>query len=130
MCIFCKIVNNEIPSYKVFENDTVLAILDISQASYAHTLVIPKKHYYNLLDVNDTDYIEVMKVVKKITKLYDNKMDVAGFNILNNCKEFAGQTVNHFHVHILPRFKNKINSVKIELGSNDYNLEDIIDILK
>lgn len=125
MCIFCKIINGDIPSKKVYEDDDVLAILDISQATVGHTLVLPKKHYSNLLDIDNEDYLKVMNVVKMLAEKIKTKLDATGINILNNCGEVAGQTVMHFHVHIIPRFDN--NDIKIEFNNNsDLDLDYIL----
>lgn len=125
MCIFCKIINGDIPSKKVYEDDDVLAILDISQATIGHTLVLPKKHYSNLLDIDNEDYLKVMSVVKMLAEKIKTKLDATGINILNNCGEVAGQTVMHFHVHIIPRFDN--NDIKIEFNNNsDLDLDYIL----
>lgn len=125
MCIFCKIINGDIPSKKIYENDNVLAILDISQATKGHTLVIPKKHYANLLEINDEDYKNVMLSVKKLTKKIVDNLGADGVNILNNCGEAAGQTVMHYHVHIIPRYKNDDLTINFVDHSKEINLEEI-----
>jgi len=102
MCIFCKIANGEIPSYKVYEDKNYLAFLDISQATLGHTLVIPKKHYENFLDLENPG--EIFELTQKITKQISKSLTVDQFNILNNTGSHAGQTVNHFHLHIIPRY--------------------------
>lgn len=102
MCIFCKIVKGEIPSYKVYEDAKYLAFLDISQATLGHTLVIPKKHYENFLDLEDSG--EIFNVTQSITKQLSKRLEVSSFNILNNTGINAGQIVNHFHLHIIPRY--------------------------
>jgi len=112
MCIFCKIINGEIPSSKVYEDDDVLAILDISQATLGHTLVMPKKHYANILEIPSDEYAKVMLKVKDIANKINTNLKPNGINVLNNCGEVAGQTVMHYHVHIIPRYNN--NDIKIE----------------
>ena len=89
-CIFCKIISGEIPSSKVYEDDKVLAFLDISQATKGHTLVIPKEHVRNILEMS-------ARAVQKAT-------GAIGMNILNNNEEVAGQTVFHAHIHLVPRY--------------------------
>ena len=121
MCIFCKIINGEIPSKKVYEDDDVLAILDISQATLGHTLVLPKKHYANILEIPTDEYQKVMKKVKELAEKINKNLKQAGINILNNCGEAAGQTVMHYHVHILPRYTN--NDLKIEFTDNSSNAD-------
>ena len=126
MCIFCKIVNGEIPSKKVYEDNDVIAILDISQATKGHTLVIPKKHYANILEIEDSEYIKVMKVLKNVTSKINDAYKPKGFNILNNCGEVAGQTVMHYHVHIIPRYDK--DDIKLEFTdhSDKYDLTEIM----
>lgn len=116
MCIFCKIISGEIPSYKVYEDDSFLAFLDISQATYGHTLIIPKKHYANLLEMPDELLEKLMIVGKKIANGVKLATKCEGFNILNNNGEVAGQSVHHFHIHIIPRYSN--DSFKIIPSEN------------
>ena len=130
MCIFCKIINGEIPSKKVYEDKDVLAILDISQANLGHTLVMPKKHYSNLLEIDDSDYLKVMEVAKKVAKKIDASLKPDGINIINNCNEAAGQTVMHFHVHVLPRFKGDEIELKFKDNSGKFNLDEVLEKVK
>lgn len=124
MCIFCKIINGEIPSKKVYEDEDVLAILDISQATKGHTLVLPKKHYANVLEIEDDTFIKVMNKTKMLAKKITENLGAEGCNILNNCNEAAGQTVMHFHVHILPRYKD--DDLKLEFKSHELDLDSIL----
>ena len=130
MCIFCKIIEKEIPSKVVYEDNAVLAILDISQANLGHTLVMPKKHYDNLLSIADNDYLKVMDVAKKIAKKIDQSLKPDGINIINNCNEAAGQTVMHFHVHVLPRFKGDEIELKFKDNSGKFNLDEVLKKVK
>ena len=123
MCVFCKIIKGEIPSKKIYEDDDVLAILDISQATLGHTLVLPKKHYENLFSIENNDYLKVMEKVKMLAKAITSALNASGCNILNNCGELAGQSVMHFHVHIIPRYEN--DDLKIEFKEHSLNLEEI-----
>ncbi len=107
MCIFCKIINNEIPSYKVYEDEDVLAILDIAQVTKGHTLVMPKKHYDNILDCDPEVLKKVISVTQKLANELKGKLDAPGLNILSNCGEVAGQSVDHLHFHIIPRYSDK-----------------------
>lgn len=125
MCVFCNIIEGKIPSSKIYEDDDVLAILDISQAIKGHTLVMPKKHYENILQIPEDDYIKVMSKVKKIAQVILKAFDAKGLNILNNCNEVSGQTVMHFHVHIIPRYNTDDIQIKFTDHSSQYNLEDI-----
>ncbi len=105
-CIFCKIINNEIPSYKVYENDNVLAFLDINAKHAGHTLVIPKKHNKNILDAElDFDFF---KEVQNVAHLLKDKLAMDGFNIQVNNEAIAGQEVMHMHFHIIPEYENEV----------------------
>ncbi|WP_427339533.1 histidine triad nucleotide-binding protein [Caloranaerobacter sp. DY30410] len=101
-CIFCKIVNGEIPSNKVYEDDKVLAFEDINPQAPVHILVIPKEHIPSIKDINE-DNIDIIShihlVIKKLAK--EKGIDQDGFRIVNNCGEKGGQTVGHLHYHLL-----------------------------
>lgn len=104
MCIFCSIINKEIPSSILYEDDQVLAILDISQVTKGHTLVMPKQHVENMLECDDETLSHVMEIAKKLGNHIMEKTGAAGMNILSNIHEAAGQSVPHFHVHLIPRY--------------------------
>lgn len=104
-CIFCKIIRKEIPSSIVYEDDDVLAFLDISQATKGHTLVVPKKHYKNFLATPSEVSNKVMEVAKRIAMAEIEMLGAKGINILTNVNEAAGQSVMHFHVHVIPRYE-------------------------
>ena len=107
MCVFCKIISGEFSSQKIYEDDKVLAILDLSQATEGHTLVIPKKHYQNIFEIDEETYQHLFSVVRKICLHYQKVIpNLVGLNLLNNNGEKAGQTVLHYHVHIIPRYEN------------------------
>ena len=122
-CIFCKIVRGEIPSHKVYEDDDVLAFLDISQVTKGHTLVISKKHYDNFLATPQEEMHKVMDVAQRIGQVQIMKLGAKGVNILTNVNKEAGQSVYHFHVHVIPRYEKK-EGFKIEMKEND-NLKDL-----
>ena len=103
-CIFCQIVSGQIPSSKVYEDEEVLAFLDITQVTTGHTLVIPKKHYRNMLEMDAEAASSLFARVPKIAKQLQERLGASGVNIINNNEEAAGQTVFHTHVHLLPRF--------------------------
>lgn len=102
-CVFCKIIKGEIPSYKIYENEYVYAFLDIADDCLGHTLVVPKKHYENIFETPEEEYLEVLKAVKKIAVHYVNDCGFGGINILNANGKSAQQSVFHLHFHILPR---------------------------
>ena len=103
-CVFCAIAAGEIPSFKVYEDDQVLAYLDINPFSKGHTLVIPKAHSTGLLDTDDQMLADVVAKVKRIAAHVTRVLGCDGFNILQNNGEAAGQTVRHVHFHIIPRW--------------------------
>ena len=103
-CVFCAIAEGEIPSFKVYEDDLVLAYLDINPFSEGHTLVIPKAHYTGLLDTPADVLKELVVRVQKVAAHLKGALPCDGFNILQNNGEAAGQTVKHLHFHIVPRY--------------------------
>lgn len=128
MCIFCMIANKEIPSNVVYEDEQVLAFLDLSQAGKGHTLVVPKKHFANVLEIEEDVYLHAMKIAKKIAEALKKTYNCDGVNILNNCCEAAGQTVFHFHIHVIPRFYNDTVTIKWIDNSNKNSQEEMAKI--
>lgn len=125
MCVFCEIVKGNIPSSKVYEDDKYLAILDLSQTTLGHTLVMPKKHYDNFLDMESNEAGELMSIVNLVANKVVKNLNASGCNILNNTNEVAGQSVMHTHVHIIPRY-SKQDSIKIEFHENKYDLNEVL----
>lgn len=123
MCVFCKIINGEIPSYKIYEDDNAIAILDISQATLGHTLILPKKHYENILEIPTETLASLASTVKNVTNILQTKLNPEGFNILNNCGQAAGQTVMHFHIHIIPRYNGDDLEIKFNDHGKDFDLK-------
>lgn len=103
-CIFCKITNGEIPSAKVYEDDHVYAFLDISQVTKGHTLVIPKIHKENIFELDADMTGPLFQSVKKVADALQAAFSPKGLNLLNNNGETAGQTVFHYHIHLIPRY--------------------------
>ena len=104
-CIFCKIIAGEIPSSTVYEDDQVIAFLDISQVTPGHTLVVPKQHFRNLLEMDADSASQLFARVPDIARKVMKATGAKGMNILNNNEEIAGQTVFHTHVHLAPRYE-------------------------
>lgn len=121
MCIFCKIIDGGIPSTTIYEDEVVKCILDLSQAGIGHTLVIPKKHYANVLEIDDDTFSYAMKIAKRIAVALKKTFNCDGINILNNCGEAAGQTVFHLHIHVIPRFFNDTVDIKWVDHSNKFD---------
>ena len=103
-CIFCKIIAGEIPSSKVYEDEQVLAFLDISQVTLGHTLVVPKEHFRNMLEMDGEAAGQLFACIPTIARKVMKATDAKGMNIINNNEEIAGQTVFHTHVHLVPRY--------------------------
>lgn len=106
MCLFCKIGSHEIPSYKIYEDELFLAFLDINPTSKGHTLVIPKKHFANIFELDQETSEKMFKVVTYLARKISETLGTKNINILNNNGPLAGQTVEHFHIHIIPRYEN------------------------
>ncbi|MGP7819005.1 HIT family protein [Niallia sp. 01092] len=103
-CIFCKIIAGEIPSKKVFENEHVVAFLDISQVTKGHTLVVPKTHVKDIYELTPEISKNLFEAVPQIANAIKDAYNPIGLNLLNNNGEHAGQSVFHYHMHIIPRY--------------------------
>lgn len=127
MCIFCDIIDGKIPSSKVYEDENVLAILDVSQVTFGHTLVMPKKHVENIVEADEDTVVNCAKVVSKLSKQIVKNTGAVGCNLLNNCGEVAGQTVNHLHFHIIPRYSE---NDPVEFKFNESEKQDLDKVLE
>ncbi len=105
-CIFCKIANGDIPSATIFEDEKFRVILDLGPASKGHALILPKEHYADIYEIPEELAGEVYKLAAKMAKKMTAVLECDGFNIVQNNKEAAGQTVFHFHMHLIPRYKD------------------------
>lgn len=105
-CIFCKIAKGEIPSKTLYEDEQFRVILDLGPATKGHALILPKSHAANLYELSDEDAAKVLVLAKKMATLMRDKLACDGFNLVQNNGETAGQTVMHFHLHLIPRYKN------------------------
>ena len=105
-CIFCKIIAGEIPSYKLYEDDTILAFLDINPSSPGHTIIIPKKHTLDVTTIDNNTLIKIVDKAKDISNILINKMGATGFSLIQN--NGSAQEIKHFHLHVIPKYyKNK-----------------------
>ena len=105
-CIFCKIANGDLPSEKVYEDEHVFAFMDISPVTKGHTLIIPKKHAENVYELDEETAGHLFSVVPKIANALNETFHPQGLNLLQNNGSFAGQSVFHFHLHLIPRYDN------------------------
>lgn len=105
-CIFCKIANGEIPAATLYEDEDFRVILDLGPASKGHALILPKAHAANIYELSDELAAKAMVLAKKMATAMSEALACDGFNIVQNNGETAGQTVFHFHMHLIPRYKN------------------------
>ena len=127
-CIFCKIMAGEIPSYTVYEDDDFKAILDIEPASKGHTLIITKNHYANLMEADDEVLAKALVVGKKIATQMKNTLGCPGINLLQNNGELAGQTVNHLHFHLIPRFNDESEKILCGWKHQSFSADEMAQI--
>ncbi len=104
-CIFCKLANGVFPTNSIYEDDLFNVILDVGPATKGHALIIPKEHAENLFDLPDETAAAAMKLAKKLGKHMMEKLGADGLNLVQNNGEVAGQTVKHFHLHLIPRYE-------------------------
>ena len=130
-CIFCKIANGEIPSKTIEENDMFRVVLDVSPATKGHALILPKDHYANLYELPEEVAAEALKLAKKVALKMKERLHCDGVNLVQNNEEAAGQTVFHFHMHVIPRFKEDGQVIGWKPGQpTAEELEAICELLK
>lgn len=130
-CIFCKIAAGQIPSATLWEDGDFRVILDLGPASRGHALILPKEHYADLCELDDATGAKVMPLARKIGTAMMKALGCAGFNVVQNNGEAAGQTVRHFHVHIIPRYEGGPRIVAWEPGElNDADKAQIVEAVK
>ena len=112
-CIFCKILNGEISTRKVFEDELVIVIMDIDPSSNGHMLVIPKKHYVDFTELDDEILLHINKIAKDMTKLIYERLNADGVRLVNNLGLY--QVVKHYHLHVIPAYKEKQELVDIDI---------------
>ena len=127
-CIFCKIANGEIPAKTVAENDWLRVVLDVAPATKGHALILPKDHYQNIYDLPEETAAEVIKMAKKLATSMKEKLGCDGVNIVQNNEEAAGQTVFHFHMHVIPRYMS--DGQKISWNPKQIAAEELEEVLK
>ena len=115
-CIFCKIANGEIPSTTLYEDEDFRVILDLGPATRGHALLLPKNHFANLFELDDETAQKAILVVKKMAGKMKDALGADGFNLVQNNGEAAGQTVFHFHMHLIPRYENDNAGILWEPG--------------
>lgn len=126
-CIFCKIANGEIPSATIYEDEEFRAILDLGPASKGHALILPKTHAANLFELPDETAAKAMVLAKKLGRKLQEGLHADGLNVVQNNGEAAGQTVFHFHMHLIPRYEK--DTVNVTWTPGTLTEEDKKDIL-
>ena len=129
-CIFCKIIKGELPCYKIYEDERTFAFLDIANDANGHILVIPKKHYENILDCEKEELASVMKTIQKVSKHLVENCGYNGVNILNANGKDAEQSVFHLHFHIIPRKSEDEFKVFPKLPQNPKSIEEVCKAFK
>lgn len=129
-CIFCKIANGDIPSKTLYEDEEFRVILDLGPAAKGHALILPKEHFKNLYELPEEKAVKVMKLAKKMAAQMTEKLSCDGFNLIQNNGEVAGQTVFHFHMHLIPRYKDDGQKIGWKAGEpTPEELEEIKNII-
>lgn len=116
-CIFCRIANGEIPSKTLYEDEEFRVILDLGPATKGHALILPKEHAQNLFDLPDQTASKTMLLAKKMAGIMAERLHCDGLNLVQNNGEAAGQTVQHFHLHLIPRYLDDGQSINWKPGS-------------
>lgn len=130
-CIFCKIANGEIPAATLYEDDDFRVILDLGPASKGHALILPKEHYADLYELDDAVAAKVLVLAKKMITTLTDVLKCDGYNLVQNNGEAAGQTVRHFHLHLIPRYQNDQVGLTWKPGSlSEADKEEILSKLK
>lgn len=132
-CIFCKIIGGQIPSASIYEDDDFKVILDISPAAKGHALILPKEHYANIYELPEELAAKAMVLAKKLASHMTEKLNCDGFNLVQNNGEVAGQTVFHFHLHLIPRYKDGDNKDLLtwkQLAYKDGEAAELAELLK
>ena len=129
-CIFCKIANGEIPSTTLYEDEDFRVILDLGPATRGHALLLPKNHFANLFELDDETAQKAILVAKKMAGKMKAALGADGFNLVQNNGETAGQTVFHFHLHLIPRYKEDDNTGVIAWKQHSYGDEKMDEIQK
>ena len=127
-CIFCKLANGDIPTNIIYEDEMFTVILDASPATKGHALILPKEHAANIYELNDETASKIFVLAKKLATKMTEILKCDGFNIVQNNGEVAGQTVFHFHMHLIPRYKGDGNGEKLCWNHVEFSTEEMTEI--
>jgi histidine triad (HIT) family protein len=129
-CIFCKLASGEIATNSIYEDGDFKVILDASPATRGHALILPKEHYADIYEIDEELVGRAMKLAKKMAVHMTERLSCDGFNILQNNREAAGQTVFHFHMHLIPRYKDDADRGILEWSHLTFSDDEMQDIKK
>ncbi len=129
-CIFCKLANGEIPTNAIYEDDDFKVILDASPASKGHALILPKEHYANIYEIDEEVLAKASRLAKKIITHEKEILKCDGYNVVQNNGEVAGQTVFHYHMHLIPRYASDDNTNVIEWKHKEFTDDEMAQICK
>ena len=133
-CIFCKLANGEIPTNAIYEDEDFKVILDAEPVSKGHALILPKEHYKNIYELDENVAAKIYPLAKKMATTMTERLGCDGFNILQNNGEAAGQSVFHFHMHLIPRFKDAANNQGLlgftHAGLSEEEIKEICETLQ
>ena len=127
-CIFCKLANGVFPTNSIYEDEDFNVILDASPATKGHALILPKEHYAHMFEIDDDILAKAAKLAKKIMTHEKEILGCDGYNLVQNNGEAAGQTVFHFHMHLIPRYSDNNESKMINWKPNEFSDEEMKDI--
>ena len=129
-CIFCKLANGDIPTNAIYEDDDFKVILDASPASKGHALILPKEHYANIYEIDEDVLAKASRLAKKIITHEKEILKCDGYNVVQNNGEVAGQTVFHYHMHLIPRYASDDNTNVIEWKHKEFTDDEMAQICK
>ena len=124
-CIFCKLANGDIPTNSIYEDENFNVILDASPATKGHALILPKQHYANVFEIDDEVLAQAAKLAKKIVTKEKEILGCDGYNLVQNNGEVAGQTVFHFHLHLIPRYKSENDKDFLQWNHKDFSDDEM-----
>ena len=127
-CIFCKLANGEIPTNVVYEDDTFTVIMDAAPATKGHCLILPKEHYANIYELDEEVAGKIFKLAKELAIKMTDKLNCDGFNIVQNNGECAGQTVFHYHMHLIPRYDGDNSGVASNWNHAELSEEEMKEV--
>lgn len=125
-CVFCKIIDEKLPSIIIYENEYVKCIVPKEVEVYGHTLVVPKQHFEDIWDISSEQLHYITDAIQYLSIIFKEKLGATGINVLHASGKDAGQSVFHFHVHVFPRFSNDGIDAWPHLPKQEFNIKDFV----